>query len=750
MATYKVIITGNFGVGKSSIFNNYIHNRFSDKYLTTIGVKVNLKKIKYDDNEVSLVIWDIAGEVQQSKTPVSYFLGVSCIIYVFDLSRPLTHSDILSDIEYLKELTGNVVKIIVVGNKLDLLNAEEIKEIKNSIEHPWDFITSAKTGKNIINLFEHIGIRFTDTNNTNLNYLSSNQLHLYSTEELLQYLYRNKKDYKEYFNILRPINEGRVIFLGSGNVGKTSIINRIVHNKFNNDEKITENLNLSELVISRTKSIFTIKFWDFAGQETFHEIHKLFFSDNTTYVVVTDARLGDKIYSDLDYWLNLIKIYASESPVIIVVNKTDAYKINMSFHEMKKEFQQITDIIETSCKDNLGLAYLKKKITSQVIKINNDSIKLPLYFFYVQNKIKKIKSPFVDLSSFENKILKDSINLNKQDVFSILKILTQLGIIFHFPENKNLKNYIIVKPLWIYKTIFNIVSLPLIKKNNGFVSKDVLLNSLYEELELSPEQSDLILELMMHFELVHFSKFNKNIVIPLAFSSEKPKFPKSKDNSASLNILYQYEFAPNHIISRFIIRNYYLIINNLAWKQGLVIYHEIEDNTAKVTFNSLNKNILIEVSGDGNKRRTLSFIRTEFSIIHKSMPKIKVEEKVPIEGEENIFVNYEDLISLENMGENKIIIPSIRKKFDVKELLEGIEEKFNKLQLKKIISNGEFEKAIRILKDKFPYNNEVIIQTSKFEILWYKIRLGIYDSKEESVETSKLTLNMLNLIDILK
>ena len=159
MISKKIILTGSFGVGKTSLFNQFIFSQFDDKYLTTIGVKVNKKNIEVDGEEVSLLVWDIAGEVSQDKVPHSYFLGASGIIYVFDLTRPSTYKNIQGDIDYLKEMVKGA-EIRVVGNKSDLVSESQINEIKAGIDYPWDIITSAKTGENVNELFLSLGKAF--------------------------------------------------------------------------------------------------------------------------------------------------------------------------------------------------------------------------------------------------------------------------------------------------------------------------------------------------------------------------------------------------------------------------------------------------------------------------------------------------------------------------------------------------------------------------------------------------------------
>lgn len=158
MISKKVILTGSFGVGKTSLFNQFIYQKFSDKYLTTIGVKVNNKIVEVGNEKISLMVWDIAGEITQDKVPASYFLGASGIIYVMDLSRPLTFKNLEKDILFLKNILPNG-EVIVAANKKDLVTAEQQTTIAHSIPISWDFLTSAKTGENVEDLFIEMGKR---------------------------------------------------------------------------------------------------------------------------------------------------------------------------------------------------------------------------------------------------------------------------------------------------------------------------------------------------------------------------------------------------------------------------------------------------------------------------------------------------------------------------------------------------------------------------------------------------------------
>ncbi len=151
----KIILVGNVGVGKSSLIRQYVTGIFNNNYITTIGVKIDRKEAVLEGTTVSMIIWDIAGEIRQNQVPKNYYLGSHGVIYVVDLSRPETFENVLPDIDYLKTLIPDA-KFQIVGNKKDLYADEEIELIKKNHGLNPDFLTSAKTSENVEDLFTHL------------------------------------------------------------------------------------------------------------------------------------------------------------------------------------------------------------------------------------------------------------------------------------------------------------------------------------------------------------------------------------------------------------------------------------------------------------------------------------------------------------------------------------------------------------------------------------------------------------------
>ena len=84
----KVIILGDSGVGKTSLMNQYVNNKFSEQYKATIGADFCTKDVTIDDKLVTLQIWDTAGQERFQSLGVAFFRGADACILVYDMTNP--------------------------------------------------------------------------------------------------------------------------------------------------------------------------------------------------------------------------------------------------------------------------------------------------------------------------------------------------------------------------------------------------------------------------------------------------------------------------------------------------------------------------------------------------------------------------------------------------------------------------------------------------------------------------------------
>lgn len=109
-----------------------------------------------------------------------------------------------------------------------------------------------------------------------------------------------------------PLFEAKLIFIGSGNVGKTSLINTIIDGQYNPNETKTEGINIRDWKV-RADNDIDVHIWDFGGQEIMHATHKFFMTQNSVYVVVVTPREEDRYgETELSYWLKLVQSFAPD------------------------------------------------------------------------------------------------------------------------------------------------------------------------------------------------------------------------------------------------------------------------------------------------------------------------------------------------------------------------------------------------------------------------------------------------------
>jgi small GTP-binding protein len=120
----KVCLLGDPAVGKTSLVQRYVYDRFDDKYLSTIGTKPSVKNLTHKDEEVTLTIWDIAGQETFQNVHNSYFNGASGAILVCDISRSETIESLTHWTHWFHQ-SANEAPIILVSNKWDLVESEE-------------------------------------------------------------------------------------------------------------------------------------------------------------------------------------------------------------------------------------------------------------------------------------------------------------------------------------------------------------------------------------------------------------------------------------------------------------------------------------------------------------------------------------------------------------------------------------------------------------------------------------------------
>lgn len=156
---------GAFATGKTSLVARFVHSIFSDKYHTTVGVKIDKKAIDIQSNKLNLILWDIHGEDEFQKVRLSYLRGSAGYLLVVDGTRNKTLEKAF-DLQKRVEETLGEIPFILVLNKWDMTDEWELEtaDIEAIIQKGWTVIkTSAKTGLGVEEVFQTLAQKILDT-----------------------------------------------------------------------------------------------------------------------------------------------------------------------------------------------------------------------------------------------------------------------------------------------------------------------------------------------------------------------------------------------------------------------------------------------------------------------------------------------------------------------------------------------------------------------------------------------------------
>ena len=155
LSRQKIIFCGDAGVGKTSIINSIMGQKFSEEYEPSIGVDFFSKTVRYNGRLIKLQIWDSAGQEKFRSLIPNYIRGSAIIFLIFDVSQKITYEHLNEWLNFITNIENGGL-IIIVGNKIDLkdsreVNTEEAEKYCKDKKYEY-FEVSAKNGTNIDNM----------------------------------------------------------------------------------------------------------------------------------------------------------------------------------------------------------------------------------------------------------------------------------------------------------------------------------------------------------------------------------------------------------------------------------------------------------------------------------------------------------------------------------------------------------------------------------------------------------------------
>lgn len=495
-----------------------------------------------------------------------------------------------------------------------------------------------------------------------------------------------------------PLSEGRIIVIGDGSAGKSSLIERVLYNTFDKNKAQTNGIKIEHLNLlhPEDKRDLIFHIWDFGGQEIQHAVHKFFFTEGCLYVLVLDNRKEE----EPEYWLQQIESLGGKAPVLVVFNKQDQNSTEIADRKfLKEKYPNIVEFYNTSCESGFGIDDFKKELQSKVIKLRTVEEQFPNNWLAIKKAIEERTTGDQHYLTYETyqEICKQNSAETKATQKLLLKYFNTIGAVTWFGEDTYLKFLHVLNPAWITQGVYKILTAKKTANLFGQINigdfKELLQPTNFEEYTYDEKHYGYILSMMKKFDLCE-SPDDIHLYIPSAFGkTPKVEYSEFKGENVLTYILQFKDYMPLALIHRYTTKKLSQALDNNYWYTGIVIQDTKSDSVAMVHADKEAKRIYVRIKGVSQLGMWES-IRREIAGITSNYAQIPYDELVAVDDNVENNVNYADLVSHIEAKKQYYFHPKLRRDFNVGYLMgmfESKEQTIDKYKKGKLVTrNFEF------------------------------------------------------------
>ncbi len=455
---------------------------------------------------------------------------------------------------------------------------------------------------------------------------------------------------------LQPIGEVKVMLVGRGGAGKTSLRRFLLNQPHNAYEKETPGIALDTFPLSCGGSGVTVRLWDFAGQEVTHALHQFFLTEGCVYVLVLDPR-SDTETRDAEYWLGLLRRYAKDAPVIVALNRQDARQggYDVDRRTLQEHFPAVRAFLRTNCETRVGCEDLRATLGRVVGELDANEpprLEVPTRWLDIMRDCagEGQASPYMTLDAFRKVCARHGEHdAPRQE--SLARLLHKLGAVLHFVDEPRLRDTSVLSPHWVTDAVYRLLRCKDRPGSDGILP-------LADACETLPDETmktvRFLLRLMERFEMCFpveeppgGNEPPKAWLVPGALNPFQPEGVGPEwQEPGGVRMRYVYDPLPEGVIPRFIVLTNPLSEGQPRWRNGVVL----RDGAAKALVRRGEKRNHVEVTAfgpEGERLRLLEIVQGNLERINADVPDPKPYAELELAGLPGVYRRMSDLEAAE-------------------------------------------------------------------------------------------------------
>jgi small GTP-binding protein len=485
--------------------------------------------------------------------------------------------------------------------------------------------------------------------------------------------------------------------VGNEAVGKTSLLRYLIDGRPRDAAEartpgIVQHERIRVQAWSPHECEVQLNIWDFGGQEMLRGTHRFFLTERSLYLLVLeDRRQDDRSVYD---WMKTIRNRGGESPIIVVINKSDNGKQDYRPDErgLRETYGNIVTFVRTSCNDDAwaanSIAELRREIVQVVMgdrRLRHVLDGIPGNWLQIKQEVSALAhgrailthADFVGLCRHPGGGEEPVASEDEQR--ALLQLLHQLGtIVAHgLPRDASAarREVSLLEPNWLTEAVYTIVDRARMVEQNG----EFLSSQLAEWLDpgrYPPQRHEFILDMMKDPDIgLCFpvpAAHGERYLVPEALPANRPYLGNRPEDV--LRFRYGYGYLPPGLIPRLIVESSNNVKPDLPrWRSGVIL--ATRGCEVLVIADPDARRVDLEVSGQAALRRAaLNVVLNHLERVHALNPEAEPLALVPLPEQPDQQVRYEHLLELERRyGSDHAFLPEgAGREYTVRELLEGV------------------------------------------------------------------------------
>jgi internalin A len=437
----------------------------------------------------------------------------------------------------------------------------------------------------------------------------------------------------------------KLLLVGEGGAGKTSLLRALRGEPFNPQEGTTHGITTESLLLRHPElegTTMQLNTWDFGGQQIYHATHQFFLTARSLYLVVWNARQGFE-QGRLYYWLDTIQARAPESPVLLVATCTEDRPADLPLSELQKKYPQIKGSFSVSNRDGTGIGAVQEAVAKVAGALPLMGERWPAAWLRAATEVRSENANSISAPAFHDLLRKHKLNAENQQVLS--RWLHELGDIVYFQDDRELNDVVLLQPDWVTATICQVLDSDVVNKEMGVLTRECM-EEIWESLDRN--MRDHFLRLMERFDLSYRTLEDREISIVVErLPWEPPAYQeawqsvRTGPNCKQVSMKFQFgSTLPAGLPTWFIARSH-RFTTRTHWRQGALFADgPSREHLALVQADAHERSIRLTVRGPA-PHNFFALLRDGLELTIARFPGLPVQRLVPCPGHNGEPCTYE-------------------------------------------------------------------------------------------------------------